>query len=60
MNVCNESAQNSNVLSIREVYSEKRRVGAGSDEMISDKGQLLFEQDANFDEMRSAEDVPHE
>ena len=55
----NEDTENSNVLSIREVYAEKREVNAGSDEMISEKGQLLFEQDENFDEMRSADDVPH-
>lgn len=54
---CNEDPENSIVPSIREVYSEKRGPAGGTDEMISEEGQLLFEQDDNLEEMRSADDV---
>lgn len=54
---CNEDPENSIVPSIREVYSEKRGPAGGTDEMMSEQGQLLFEQDDNLEEMKSADDV---
>lgn len=38
MQASNEDGEHSNIYSIREVYSEKRGVAGGTDEMISEKG----------------------
>ena len=58
---CNEGKEESQSQSqsILFCYSGKQGPAAGTDENVSGKGHLLFEKDNNIEEMRSAEDIPH-
>lgn len=56
---CNEDKDGSQSRSILYCFSGKHGPAAGTDENMSDKGPLLFEKENNLEEMRSAEDIPH-
>ena len=53
---CFDESQSQSILYC---YSGKNGYGAGSDDIISNKGHLLFEKDDNLEEMRSAEDITY-